>query len=219
MSRPDAYRLADGTRVPSVTDILGSVHHGDGLIGWAANLARQGRSWREERDGAGRVGHELHALVEWHLRGCEWDTHPGVDAPVSDEAHRAYTAWLGWYAAHAVDPISIERPLVSERMRYGGTPDLIAHVDGRLCVVDWKTSSRIRPEYVAQLAAYAALWTEHTGAVVERGIVVRCPKDGGAAEVLELDGPALAAGMSYFASLRLALDAHRFIEEVANVAR
>ena len=33
-------------------------------------------------------------------------------------------------------------------------------IGGRRCVLDWKSSNATYPEYLVQLAAYGALWTE-----------------------------------------------------------
>jgi hypothetical protein len=35
--------------------------------------------------------------------------------------------------------------------------------DGELCLVDWKTSNRLYPEYLCQISAYKELWNENVG--------------------------------------------------------
>ncbi len=43
----------------------------------------------------------------------------------------------------------------------------IAHHDGRMVALDWKTSNGIYPEYALQVAAYAKALEEMTGEEVQ----------------------------------------------------
>jgi len=54
-----------------------------------------------------------------------------------------------------------EITLVSEAHRFGGTPDAIGYLDGKLCLLDWKTSNAVYSDYLIQLAAYKVLWEEN----------------------------------------------------------
>lgn len=53
--------------------------------------------------------------------------------------------------------IASEVMAVSEEYLYGGTVDCLAEVNGKLVMMDWKTSSRIYDKYDLQAAAYANL--------------------------------------------------------------
>ena len=50
---------------------------------------------------------------------------------------------------------------MSERHRYGGTPDAIGVVNNQLVLLDWKTSNGIYADHLIQLAAYGHLWNEN----------------------------------------------------------
>jgi hypothetical protein len=50
-------------------------------------------------------------------------------------------------------PMHIERTVFSERYQYAGTLDLVALMNGVLCIFDWKAS--LTPSVPYQLAAYA----------------------------------------------------------------
>jgi hypothetical protein len=51
--------------------------------------------------------------------------------------------------------------MVSEKHQYGGKPDYVGAVSGELSMVDWKTSERVYPDMLVQLAAYGTLWEEN----------------------------------------------------------
>lgn len=53
-----------------------------------------------------------------------------------------------------VDPVWVERRVVNHNDRYAGTIDSVALIDGKLGVLDIKTSAGIFRDYTLQLAAY-----------------------------------------------------------------
>mgnify|MGYP001606268017 FL=1 len=60
----------------------------------------------------------------------------------------------------AFHPEFIERTVWSQRYRYAGTIDALATIDGKLGVLDIKTSTGFYPEYNLQTAAYATALQE-----------------------------------------------------------
>src|SRR5262249_45928265 len=50
--------------------------------------------------------------------------------------------------------------LVSEKHKFGGTLDAIL-LGNRRAMGDWKSSNKIYPEYMIQIAAYGKLWEEN----------------------------------------------------------
>jgi predicted RecB family nuclease len=78
---------------------------------------------------------------------------------------------------HVAEAIEVERELVSEKHRFGGTLDLYCRLtDGSYAVVDWKTTSSLTREHGLQVAAYALLCREQ-GWTVNKRLVVRIKKD------------------------------------------
>ncbi len=66
------------------------------------------------------------------------------------------------------DVVAQEIHLVSEKWKFGGTPDAILRVDGKLVLADWKTSQRHLPRHVLlQLAAYRHLIEYHPEETLE----------------------------------------------------
>lgn len=173
MARPKSgYTLADGkTKVPGVTTILGRYKESGGLLQWAFQQGASGASsLYEKRDEAGEVGTYAHALVDAHLRQEEIPPAPtGFTAEQIGQAGQAYKAFLEWMENSKLEIHSMETPLVSERYRFGGTPDGEAKSPKGLAIADWKTGNGIYPEMLLQLVAYDILIEECTGLRMEGG--------------------------------------------------
>lgn len=157
--RPD-YRTADGKRVPSVTTILDRVMAKPALITWANRIGLQGKDLDSERDRTADAGSIAHELIAAHLEGRAPDL-VYYDPGAYEAGQFGYLNAREWLSANTVEPLLIETPLVSEQYRYGGTVDLYARVNGRLEVIDWKTSSGIYPDNFYQLAGYRAMLIEN----------------------------------------------------------
>ena len=84
--------------------------------------------------------------------------------PVNPQAEASCRAFLEWTRQHNVKPSHVERRIYSHAYNYAGTCDLVAEIDGRLTVADFKTSSGLYDEMRFQVSAYKA-------AMVEEGIV------------------------------------------------
>lgn len=184
------YRLADGTRVPSVTTITGRFKDAGGLMYWHWEQGRDGHDFRETKQRAADVGTLTHRMVELSLLGEAVGPRDDDEMELQllwandtfvETAHRAFGAFQEWSAGFKLEPVAQEVRLVSEIYRYGGTPDLIARVRGSLCLVDWKTSGAIYPDYQVQIAAYRNLWNEnHPDQPLEDGgHILRFSKDYG----------------------------------------
>lgn len=161
------YFLKDGTKVPGTTTIIGKFKESGGLIQWAykmgrehEGLARQGkeapRHLYDVVEKAADIGTQAHELVELHIdeREIDW-------AQYDPKAVDAFKAYLSWENQSKLTILEQEMLLVSEKYRYGGTPDAIGEIDGELCLVDWKTSNSVYLDHLIQLAAYRQLWNEN----------------------------------------------------------
>lgn len=165
-----SYCTADGKRVPSVTTVLGVLNK-PALVKWANNLGLQGIDSSKYVDKLARIGTLAHLLAHCELTGTPPDL-----LPYSQEeqtlALNALKSFHSWLRAHSVVLVASERPLVSEKHRFGGTIDLIAKVDGALELVDFKTSKALYKEHLYQVAAYKELAKEH-GHKIRRVRVLR----------------------------------------------
>lgn len=166
MPTPSAgYRLADGTKVPGVTTILGRWKESGGLLQWAFKQGQSGaRSLYEERDRAADIGTMAHAMADAFMRANDPEAALAEFKPDDDAAAKARTAFAsfrGWAAGLNAELVALEEPMVSERYRFGGTPDFMVLLpDGRRAMGDLKTSNGIYRDHAMQVAAYAILWAE-----------------------------------------------------------
>ncbi len=164
----NGYHLADGTKVPSVTTILGRFKESGGLIFWAWEQGKNGFDFRETRDTAAEAGTIAHALVEYHITGksdqevAALIEEKRVKPETLERANQAYENYLHWERLTKLKVIHTEMSLVSEVHKFGGTFDGIAvvEVEGVRALADWKTGG-IYTEALIQCAAYAGLWHEH----------------------------------------------------------
>lgn len=157
------YHLADGTRVPGTTTIIGRFKDSGGLMQWAFQQGRAGAPHLyAEAEKAADIGTLAHAMVEAHIKGEDPEgVFNGASEDHRAKARNAFSEYLEWAAQTDVRITEQEMHLVSEEHRFGGTPDAIGVIGNSLCLLDWKTSNAVYCDYAIQLAAYRHLWDEN----------------------------------------------------------
>lgn len=168
------YKTADGKRVPGATTITGLLNKPH-LIKWANNLGLEGIDSSKYTDEAAAVGTLAHALIQAHLQGETLDTSMFSPTQV-DLAENAVLSFYEWASRHTIEPIVCEIPMVSEKLRYGGTVDCYCKLDGKPTLVDFKTGKAIYEEYFVQTAGYKNILEEH-GYPVEEVKILRVGRD------------------------------------------
>lgn len=168
------YKLADGTRVPGATTITGLLNKPH-LVRWANKLGLEGIDSSKYTDEAAAVGTLAHAMVQAHLQGETIDT--SLYSPMQVElAENSLLSFFEWASRHTIEPIICEIPMVSEKLRFGGTVDCYCKLDGKPTLVDFKTGKAIYDEYFVQTSAYKELLIEH-GHPVEEIKILRIGRD------------------------------------------
>jgi hypothetical protein len=182
----------NGEFVPGVTTILGTINK-PALMPWAIGVTRDywleavtaGRtdfqkihkeSWTANKKiskDAANIGQNVHAYAEAVLKK--------LPAPelATDQAKRGAEAFHKWLDAHKVELMASERRIFSKEHFYAGTCDLVAKVDGRLVIGDFKTSSGIYPEMRLQTAAYQHAIQEEKGMKFDERLIIRFDKKTG----------------------------------------
>lgn len=156
LHQPSHSYWLDGQRVPSVTEIVRPLLPLAGIPYGVLEAARH-------------LGSAVHRACELADRGV-LDT-----ASVAPPLLPYLQAWSAFSAAHQVQWSMVESLIYHERLRYAGTLDRFGWVQGRLAVVDLKTSARLYPAVGPQLAAYAQALSVPGGDVLRLG--VRLKKD------------------------------------------
>lgn len=168
MARPDAYRLPDGTVVPSVTEVLDLLSNPH-LARLANRMGMEHRDISVEWDYYAAIGTLVHHRVARAFGAQEppvalevWQAIDAAGEGRDDAARKAIAAadrLLAWASDMQLQPIAVECPVVHPA-GYGGTLDLVAACPslGGVCVIDWKTSSAVRQRHRIQAQAYRNAW-------------------------------------------------------------
>jgi hypothetical protein len=202
------YKLADGTRVPSVTTVLGRFKDAGPLMYWAWQCGVDGKDFRKVRDEAADAGTLAHAAVEAWVKRQDF-VFTG-EPSVVERAQKAFGAFLEWADQTKLTVDKTELPLISERFKFGGTFDAIL-LGTKRAMGDWKSSNGVYGEYLAQLAAYGQLWKENfPDQPIEGGFhLLRFDKTHG--DFTHKWWGELEAGWEYFLRLR---EAYEFDKEL-----
>lgn len=118
--------------------------------------------YRVARDSAASVGTIVHARIDAHVRGLAFDAEPyrSDEFPDPIEASRlGFEAFLEWAGSTSFGLAEGEVQLVSDELKFGGTPDVIV-VRGERSLGDWKSGDLYPSQLLPQLAAYEHLLAE-----------------------------------------------------------
>lgn len=189
------YWKEKGLFVPGATSILGILDK-PALIQWASNKTAEhvlanlkggedratiervcgeatGKHTRLKEE-AGAIGSDLHELAHSLFTGRP------VEVPEDVPTQKALIALQEWIAQNDVKPIDVEQIVFSRAAYYAGTFDLLCSLNGRLALVDLKTSSYVYDEHKMQLGGYRFAWEEeHKGEYIEELAIIHLNKKTG----------------------------------------
>ena len=162
------YNLPDGRWVPSITSVT-SFYNRQIFADWRKRVGIEEAN-RITRKATAR-GTDFHEAAQAYLenRNLVW------------EDYLPATKFMFHHATPYLDKINnihaIERTLYSEYYGLAGRVDCIAEYDGELAVIDFKTSTKIKPEkwlenYFVQEMFYAAAYYELTEIPVKKLITI-----------------------------------------------
>lgn len=98
-----------------------------------------------------------------------------------EKAKNAVSLFYEWQKEHKIEWLASELKLASPKYEFAGTIDAVAKIDGRLTIVDFKTSNQISDEYWLQTGAYQLLLDDNLEDTEERPVdrlIIRIPKTG-----------------------------------------
>lgn len=172
------YRNESGEILPGVTTLTGMLGWNKQiLINWSNKKGLEGIDVNKYVDNLAEVGTLAHKIVTNSILGYTTSTDDYSMNQIKLATNCA-ESWFGWVKGKKVEPILVETPLVSERLGYGGTPDIYAKIDGVPELIDLKTGARIYPEMIIQVTAYQQLLYEH-GHESEKVRILNIPRTKG----------------------------------------
>lgn len=130
--------------------------HEDYLMIWANNLGLyKHKKYSDELENAAKKGSYVHNAIEDFIQnGNDLDIN-SVSSMYRTEVSYAYGSFMQWWNIISKRNIIIimqEQKLVCPW--FGGTLDLLIEVDGKIYLLDFKTSNHPSYKYFLQLAAY-----------------------------------------------------------------
>lgn len=152
----DRYQY-QGFNVPRVTEILSDMLHEDFLMTWANNIGLyQKKKYKDTLEAAANKGAYVHDAIEDYIQnGNDLDIET-VETEYRKEVNYAYGSFRAWWdnlcSKRNVKIVMQEQKLVCPW--FGGTLDLLVDIDGRIYLLDFKTSNHASYKYFLQLAAY-----------------------------------------------------------------
>ncbi len=168
------YYSQQGDSLPGVTTALGILSK-PAIIHWSWQCGMRGEDYRKTRDKMADIGTITHLMILAHIKKTKLDLTEYSQQDIST-AENCMLSFLEWEKDHKLEPTVVETPMVSDIYGYGGTPDYIGMVNGRLELLDFKTGKGIWNEMFYQLAAYRQLAQEQ-GHKIEHARILRIGRD------------------------------------------
>lgn len=162
------YETPQGT-FPSVTTVVGFEKQ-KFFANWRAKNP-------EESKRVTSRGTKFHSLLENYINNEEINI---------DEVHsmqKSLFALIKPEIDKIDNIIALETPLWSKTLGLAGRTDCIAEYDGKLSIIDFKASTKEKRKedidnYFAQATAYALMFQERTGIIVENFAIIIACEDG-----------------------------------------
>ena len=159
------YKTPSGLAYPSVTTVTG-LHTAKGIAEWRRRVGEEEANRVSAK--ASARGTRIHQYCEDYLRGNLFEADM-FDLEMFNSIK---------FLLDQIDNIHcLEDSLYSDHLQVAGTVDCIAEFQGKLSVIDFKTSSKPKDRddiynYFMQTAAYAVAFEERTGIPIGRLVII-----------------------------------------------
>jgi len=152
------YKTENGDYYPSVTTVLGFYPKNKFFESWLKDVGHNSDIIVRR---ASEEGTQVHDAIERFLRGEEivW-VDENKRANYSLEVWKMILRFSDFWNTCKPELIASEIHLLSHEHKYAGTCDLIMKIDGKVWLLDIKTSNSLHTSYNLQLSAYANAWND-----------------------------------------------------------
>lgn len=171
------YDIDGKVRYPSVTSVISFVSRKK-FADWRARVGEEEANRKTKH--ATTRGTRLHRVFEEYLQNGDYKSLSEYNVPLVNLMFNSAKSSLDTRLSNIYQQ---ETNMYSNRLCLAGTVDLICDVDGELSIVDFKTSEKTKPEewledYFVQLSAYWAMFSEKTGVVPKKLVVILVAENG-----------------------------------------
>jgi len=176
------YEVPDGDKYPSITSVLGAQPgKKEGLQKWRDRIGDQQANIISRK--AANRGTVFHHICEDYLVDKLDESTEEKHKTSNFLAHAMFGQVKKTIDERVGDIYLMEQTMYSPRYKVAGRCDLIAMFDGKPTVVDWKTATTMKKDewntdYYTQCSAYADMYTEHTGEMIDDLAIVMVSEDG-----------------------------------------
>ena len=170
------YETPEGNKYPSITTVL-SVKNKKGLFEWRKRVGDDVANYVARK--AANRGTSVHHMCEDYINN-------DFDEEKHKKKFLPYVLFnqLRESVLQKIDNIyAQECGLYSDKYKVAGRVDCIAEYDGKLSIIDFKTSSKERSDdwnesYYIQASAYAEMFEERTGIEINQVAILVVTEDG-----------------------------------------
>ena len=169
----------DNHKVPRVTSILSEMIHEEYLMNWANFVGRvKHMNHSTITQESAYIGTKVHDAINKYTTECILPDFSTENVRFKNRIENAFLSFVEWWkiiSTHNIEILMAEKSLVCEY--YGGTLDMLLSVDGRIYLIDFKTSNHFSYKYHLQTAAYRRiLYTKHN-INIDGIIILKLSKD------------------------------------------
>ena len=170
------YKTPEGLLYPSVTTIT-SQHGKDKILEWRKRVGEEEANRISTK--ASNRGTKVHKICENYLNNEEdyARTNPAHIHKTMPDTIAMFKSLQPLLDEHVNNIHALEIPLYSHHLKVAGRVDCIAEYDGKLSIIDFKTSGKLKEEswikgYFMQCSAYAVMYEERTGIPVSQIVIM-----------------------------------------------
>lgn len=167
------YLTPNGKKYPSMSTVVGLLGK-EAIAAWKARVGPEEAVRTSAR--ASKRGTTVHRLAELYILAEQDEFTTAFRKAMPD----ARTNWTGLREEinNSISEVrGLETRMFSHALRLAGTTDCIGYYKGRLSVIDFKTSGKLKKRewidsYFMQCDGYASMWEELTGEIIEQLVVI-----------------------------------------------
>jgi len=170
-------RLYDvnGSRLPSVTTILGATKDQQFIKDWKAKVGEQ--EAERIKNLSSRRGTSMHKFLEAYITGTGYDDLTELGQTAKPMAEKVIEIGLAPVEEYYGSEVTLFYPGL-----YAGSTDLVCNHNGLESIVDFKQSNRPKKkewveDYYLQIAAYAMAHDYVHGSSIRQGVIMMCTPD------------------------------------------
>ena len=171
------HRIYDivGSRLPSVTTILGRTKNQQFLKDWKAKVGEQ--EAERIKNLSSRRGTAMHKFLETHITGVGYDDLTEIGQAAKPMAEKIIEVGLTPISEYYGSEVMLHYPGL-----YAGSTDLVCNHNGLDTIIDFKQANRPKKQewiddYFLQIAAYAMAHDYVYKSKIEQGVIMICTPD------------------------------------------